>query len=372
MGAARTVGMLSAAMDITLSALGESATLDGIEAARATFAGAAPILALADRPEWRGEVVPSSARARSLMAGVEVRAGHLRDARPLLERALADEPSVRGFTLLASVERQAGDALAALASLRRGVQAPDAPLALSDVTEAWILVYEIVRDRADDGGANVALREALAVALSARRVSQGVPETARAERLLARVLDAYGDGRGAVRAFERGLLAASPDRAALGTTMLEAIGRALVRRDLALARMALKRGIEGDVSDDDLVYGGLWVWLLERELHVAPDGSVERALRLGPHSFWTGRLCSWASGRMSGEELAASARETAQRVEAAFYSAMMKSAAGDPAAKERLREVATSPVIDLMEVQLAREIIAPTFHATPPSGVTVP
>ena len=165
---------------------------------------------------------------------------------------------------------------------------------------------------------------------------------------------------------------AAPDRAALGTTMLDAIGRALVRRDLGLARMALKRGIEGDVGDDDLVYGGLWVWLLERALHVTPDGSVERALRPGPHGFWTGRLCLWANGRVSGEELAASARETAQRVEAAFYAAMMKSTAGDPGAKDRLREVSISPVIDLMEVQLAREMVAPAFHPSRPPGVSVP
>jgi tetratricopeptide (TPR) repeat protein len=306
------------------------------------------------------------------MAGIEIRAGQLSEARTLLEHALADEPSVSGFTMLALVERQVGEPAAALGHIKQGVQAPDALVALVDVAEAWTLAYEIARDAGEEAAARAALDAALTVALAGRTGRRTVPEVARAERLLAHVLYAYGDERGAVRAFERGLTTAAPDRSALGSTMLDAIGRALVRRDLSLARMALKRGIEGEVNDDDLVYGGLWVWLLERELHAAPDGSVERALRPGPHNPWPGRLCSWTSGKMSDTELAASAREATQRIEAEFYATMIKRSTGDPRANERLREIAKSPIIDLMEVQLARDMLAPAFHAALPHGITIP
>ena len=51
---------------------------------------------------------------------------------------------------------------------------------------------------------------------------------------------------------------------------------------------------------------------------------------------------------------------------------MARKAAGDPAADERLRAVAKAPVIDLLEVQLARDLLAPRLHADLPGGVKLP
>jgi tetratricopeptide (TPR) repeat protein len=306
------------------------------------------------------------------MAGIEVRAGNLAGARPLLQAAVAEEPSASGFTTLALVERQAGDPAAALAQVERALSAPDARVALLDVADAHLLSFELLRDAGKGDRAKSSLDAALTAALGARQARSNPAERARSERLLGRVLEGYGDGKGATRAFERALAAAAADRPTLGATMLDAVGRALVRRDLVAARAALKRGIEGDVSDDDLVYGGLWVSLLERETKAPSDGTVERALKPGLRGTWTAKLSAWASGKLTDADLGAAAQSASQRVEVAFYTAMARRVAGDPTAEQTLRQVAGSPVIDLLEVQLARDLTAPRVRADLPGGVQLP
>jgi len=306
------------------------------------------------------------------MAGIEVRAGNLADARPLLERAVADEPTTSGFTTLALVERQAGDLNAALAAVERALAAPDSKTAVLDVADAHLLAFELLRDAGKTDRAKTSLDAALTASLGARQLKGNAAAHARAERLLGRVLEGYGDGKGSTRAFERALSAAAADRPTLGAAMLDAVGRALVRRDLVAARAALKRGIEGDVSDEDLVYGGVWVSLLERETKATSDGTVERALHAGAKTAWTSKLTAWASGRLSDADLSTAAQSASQRVEAAFYTAMARKAAGDPSADQRLKQVAGAPVIDLLEVQLARDLTAPRGRVDLPGGVKLP
>jgi tetratricopeptide (TPR) repeat protein len=372
LGRSATAANASAALELSLAAIGDSAEIDDLDAARRTFRAAAPVIQVAERPELRGRVEPTAARARFVMAGIEVRAGNLAEARPLLTRAVADEPSASGFTTLALVERQAGDYAAALADVDRAVTAPDARSAPVDVAEARVVAFELLRDGGQDARAKTALDAALAATLAARAAQGNAAQRARAERLLGRVLEGYGDAKGAARALERAVSLAGSDRSTLGAAMLDAIGRALVRHDLGAARAALKRGIEGDVSEEDLVYGGLWVSLLERELKAQGDGTSERALRAGPRGAWTGKLTAWASGKINDAELSTAAQSASQRVEAAFYTAMARRVAGDPSAQERLKAVAGAPVIDLLEVQLARDLTAPRMRADLPGGVQIP
>jgi tetratricopeptide (TPR) repeat protein len=372
LGQKATPANASAAVEVLVTAIGESAEIDDLDAARRTFAAATPLLDSADAPALKGKVQPSPARARYVMAGIEVRAGNLAGARPLLKRAVADEPSASGYTTLALVERQAGDLEAALAAVTRAFAAPDMHTAALDLADAHLLAFELYRDTGKPDRAKQELESALTRALAARQVRSNPGERARAERLLGRILEAYGDTKGSSRAFERALAAAASDRPTLGAAMLDAIGRALVRRDLPAARAALTRGIDGDVSEDDLVYGGLWVSLLERETKATPDGTVERALRAGGKGAWTGKLSAWANGKLSDAELSTAAQSASQRVEAAFYTAMARKAAGDPSADAKLKQVAGAPVIDLLEVQLARDLTAPRWRADLPGGVQLP
>lgn len=372
LGAEPDARALATAMDLVVSALNEDASIDDIEAVRRTFRAAAPVLAHGDKPKVASLIEPSAAQVRFMMASIEVRAGNLAAARPLLAAALTAEPSVSGYTMFAMVERQAGDPKKAIEHVGKALGAPDARFAVLDVAEALILSFEVHRDAGAKDKAKETLDRALDAVLAARKAGTGPADKARAERLLGRVLDGYGDVKGAGRALDRALVAAAAERPILGATVLDAVGRAFVRRDLPAARAALKRGIEADVPEEDLVYGGLWVLLLERELRAPTDGTAERALRGGDRGSWVAKLSLWANGKLSDAELASSAQNAAQRVEAAFYAAMAKKVAGDPGAEESLRQVAKSPVIDLLEVHLAREMLAPQLSAELPGGVKLP
>lgn len=364
----------SASMALLLSSVAESAEADDLDAALRTFSAAGPLLALADKPELRGRLDPSPARVRFITASIYIRAGNLGEARSLLKAAVAAEPSVSGLTTLAIVERQAGNAKAAEEAIEQATRAPDARVSPVDLAEAHLIAFELLRDAsAPPERIQRALDAALTAALAARKsAGNNVPAKTRAERILGHVLEAYGDSKGGARAFDRAIEAAAADRSSLGAAMLDAIGRALVRRDLVAARAALKRGLEGNVSDDDLTYGGLWVSLLERGLGAPTDGTAERALRTSGKSTWTAKLAAWSSGKLSDADLGAAAQSAAQRVEAAFYTAMGRKAAGDPAAEQRLRDVARAPLVDLLEVQIARELVAPPVRASLPGDVRLP
>ncbi|WP_437332638.1 hypothetical protein WME98_06495 [Sorangium sp. So ce296] len=369
-----SAGALGSALGLVLGALSEEASNDDFEAARRTYNAAGPLLVLADRAARGGAAVdPSGARVRSLMASLELRAGNLAGALPLLRAATAAEPTVNGLTLLAMAERQSGELQAALEDVRRALGAPDARTAPLEVIQAHLLAFELHREAGTQDRAKESLDAALAAALDARQRARDPGAKARTERLLGRILDGYGDEKGATRAYERAfaLVAAEPPQ--LGATMLDAVGRALVERDLPAARRALKRGLEANLDEEDLVYGGLWVLLLERSLGVATDGTAGRALDSAVNrASWTGKLAAWANGKISDADLGKLAQNAAQRVEAQFYTAMAKKAAGDAGADERLRAVSKSPVIDLLEVHLAREMLAPELRLELPRNASLP
>lgn len=364
---------LAASLEMSAAALNQDANFDDVETVRRTYQALSPVLALADQSPWAHTLDPSAAGVRSMTAMIELRAGNLDRARPLMEQAVKAEPSITGFSMLALLERQAGDQEKVLAYVTQALAASDARGAPAAVAEALMISFEAYRERGDLEKAKQELGRALEAALSARKSAAASADVARAERILGRVLDAFGDKKGAARALERALHAAGTERPLLGATVLDAVGRALIRRDIGAARAALKHGIDGDVADDELVYGGLWVMFLEREMRVQSDGTAERALKMsGDRGSWTGKLSAWADGRMTDGELLSAAQNTAQRVEATFYTAMQKRSAGDPSGNEKLREVAKSPVIDLLEVNLARELLAPRIQADLPAGLPVP
>lgn len=365
--------MVSAGMEVMFGALEADNDADDIDACRRTFVAAGPLLALAEAADLRGKVEPSPTRARFYMASIELRAGNLTAARPLLEAAAKVEPSVGAFTMLGAIARQADDKAGALAHVEKALAAPDARYALLDSAEAHMLAFEIHRDAGDTAKAATSLAAALGTVVAVRKAAADMPSRLRAERQLAHVLGGFGDNDGAGRAMERAIQIAGEDRLALSATVLDAIGHAFVRKDLAGARAALRKGLDADIREEELVYGGLWVQFLEREQKATADGTAEQALRrAGRRGAWTQKLAAWASGRMTEADLTAAAQSAAQRIEALFYTAIAKRAAGDPAGETKLRDVAKSPVIDLLEVQLARELIAPRTRTELPRGVTLP
>ena len=145
----------------------------------------------------------------------------------------------------------------------------------------------------------------------------------------------------------------------MAATVLDAARRALTHGDLAAARSATQRAVEAGLPSEDLVYVAVWLQLIERKLKVPSDGTAEEAYAaIDEASGWPAKLRGWARGKLSDDELLASAKDRAQRTEAVFYAAMARHVGGGGDALPRLAEVAQSEAIDLVEVTIARDLVA--------------
>lgn len=371
LGNAPSPGFVGEACSIVLEGMSMDADAGDDAAVRRIFRAAAPILNAADRPEIsRAGVDRIASRLRHFMASIEARAGNLAAARPLFLAAAQSNPSVAAWARVARVDRQLGDAPAALESIRQAVSTQDARIALADVCEAQLMAFEIHRDAGRQPEAKTALQEALAVAIAMQKLRGDAGSRARAETLLGRVYDAYGDAKAAKQALDRAMSASLSDRDVLGATVLQTAARALVRRDFDSGRAALKQGLDADIDQEDRIYAGLWLQLLQRQTRAPVDETVTRALAIsGDRDSWVVKLATWAMGKMTDDALIAAAQNNSQKVEAEFYTAMSRRVGGDPATDALLRRVANSPVIDLIEVQLAKDLLAPSFRIElPPSA----
>jgi tetratricopeptide (TPR) repeat protein len=368
--------VLAAMLEMVGRSMAREESDDDPASARRTFTAAAQLLAIADRSPVKSKLSTTPARLRALAATIDSRAGELASARTLLISSLADEPNAEGQRLLADVERGLGNGPAALAALAQVSASPEARRDRNLDAEAHLAASDIHRELGARDKAKEELTLAIAAAAEARRTTQG-GSTARAERALARALDRLGDDAGAARATDRSIVAARSDARQLAATVLDALARAFVAKDLPAARRIAKLGVGEGLRDDERVYVGLWLTLLERELRVSPDGTAQSVLTsIEPGAGWAGRLAAWANAKITDADLVAAARTPGQRTEAAFYRAMARRAAGDAAGADGgLREVAGSKTLDLMESQIARDLLAGTDRRLPgpmPPGVSLP
>ena len=194
--------------------------------------------------------------------------------------------------------------------------------------------------------------------------------------MLARILEHYGDQRATRRATERAYDSSNSDPNQLTATVLDAARRALTHTDLSAARRAAQRAIAAGLGSDDLVYVALWLQLVEKKLNVPSDGTVEEAFaEIDEGAGWPAKLRAWARGKLSDQELANAARSAGERTEATFYTAMSKLQSGSDASKD-LERVVQSPAIDLVEVSIARDLLALRAKPAPdyklPAGLTLP
>jgi tetratricopeptide (TPR) repeat protein len=364
---------LSGALDTIIDALSAEYESGAVAAARRIHGAAAALLALADEPRYVGQLKTSAAQVRHLMASIELGAGNVDQARPLLQGALRAEPSVWGYTMLGTLERQVGDLEAALSDAAVAASLPPTRTPDLEVADAKLLTFEILRDRGALGQARAALDDALRIVLESRKLASVPEHSVRVERMLARVLDGYGERASAARALERALDLADTNRNVLGPTMMTAIGRALVYQDLPAARAALGLGIKADIDHASLVSGALWLWLLERELHEKPDGKVDRVLVEAVNGDGvSAKLARWARGAIDDGELRKAAHSYSDRVKSEFYLAMKALATGQAGAHEQLKRVSQHPLVELFEVRLARDVLAPEFRVQVPENLRIP
>lgn len=362
---------ISASLGFVMRTVGEEEGVGGLAAARATFENAAPILELASAPGLLRKVRPTAARLRFAMAATEVRHGELDRARPLLLKSLQDEPASEAYLLLVAIDRQRGKLVDAIAWADKAVEAARAAADLLTEADAQLTRFELFREKRDATEASRALEAALTRVLTAQKQSRGGALQARAERLLARVLEYYGEQRAVRRATERAFEAAGSDPRLLSATVMDAARRGLLLSDLTVARSAVERAVSAGMSGEDLVYPALWLQLLERKLRVPSSGAVEDAYSaIDDASGWPSRLRAWGTGRLNDAELLAAAKDRSQRTEAIFYASMARHAQSPEDAKAGLEQVAKSEAIDLVEVSIARDVLA--SYDTPKKDYKIP
>lgn len=373
LGVSPAPATLNGALEVVAEALGREEQSPDVATARRIFAASVRLLALADQPGYQGLLRTSAAKLRAQMASLELRAGNATAARELMTAALRAEPTISGLGTLGTLERQLGDTAAARMTADRSYLLAPRGLPDLDAAQSRLLTFELERDAGNETAANRALDDALAIALDARRLGGANVFGLRAELLLARILDGYGERDRAARALGRALELADVHRTMLPHTMLAAIGRAVALRDVSSARAALGLGLKADTDRESLVYGALWLGLLERQLGETTDGKVDRILADAVNAEgWTARLARWYRGGISDAELAAAARNHSEAVEAEFYAALRAWASQSPESLARLKHVASDPLIDLYEVRLARDLLAPKLRLAPPKSAPLP
>src|SRR5450432_492341 len=367
---------LSFALGIVGKALVAEDELDQLPSARRTFENAQPMLLQAENKANLGKVSPSSARLRYVMGALETRHGELARALPLVQAAANAEPTLEALMTLSAIERQQ-DQTAALSTLGQAVELAKAQSDPLAETDALNMKFEVYRDKGDAERAAQTLDAALARAVDAQKSArQGGATQARSERLLARILEHYSDQRATRRATERAYEASSSDPNQLTATVLDAARRALTHADLSAARRAAQRAVAAGLGSDDLVYVALWLQLVEKKLNVPSDGTVEEAYsEIDENAGWPAKLRAWARGKLTDQELASAAHSAGERTEAMFYVAMSKLQAGSDTSKD-LERVAQSSAIDLVEVTIARDLLAMRAKPAPdyklPQGVALP
>jgi hypothetical protein len=177
--------------------------------------------------------------------------------------------------------------------------------------------------------------------------------------VLAHVLEHFGERAATRRATQRAFEASAADASQLSATVIDAARRALTRRDLQGARIAVTQAVEANLPPEDLVYVALWLSLLELELSVPSDGSVESAFSaMDGATGWSSKLRAWGRGKLADSELMSVARSTAERTEARFYTAMARRVRGDLTADTDLEKVTESEAVNLVEVGIARDLLA--------------
>jgi len=372
----RDARVASEALALSLDALASEEDAGDPDAARRAFIAAQPILAVASQKDLIGKVHPSAARLRAAMGEIELREGRINEARVLLSKSADEEKSGAVLLSIARIDWRDGHTQAALDRLRDALTAHDAARDPALRGEILLMISDVTREKGDVAAARTPLADALKDLVQSRNLPEA-DARARAERVLARILDRFGAAQPAQRALERAYAAAPGDKRQATQTVELAIGRAFVRGDIAAARDGMRRALSSDLDAADLVYFALWVRLLERQLRIPTDGEPDRVFASLPDDGqWVSALARFGEAKLKAEELIARAKTPMQKYEALFYSAMDRRATGDTkGGDDLLRQVVAGTGLELSEVTLARDMLDPnrTQAGGPlPPGVSIP
>jgi tetratricopeptide (TPR) repeat protein len=355
--ASREPRFIGFALVVTNTAMTRALDADDLDAARRTFKAAEAVLAAGD--QMRGKIQPSPAKIYALMGEIEMRDGHLDEARKLLDASGQREKSGYVLINLARLDWHGGNSKEALERLGTSLQSEDVKADTALRAEALIVQSDIQREAGDANAARKPLSDALRDLAKARSAADA-DDRAQIERLIARVLDRFGAAKSADKALERALEASARDKRTAAVTIGQIVGRAFVKGDLEAARDGLARAQSQELGRDDLVYDAIWVRLLERQLRKADDPTAEKILlNAADDPRWVGKIAAFGAGKIKGSDLVAAAQTPTQKTEALFYSAMDRKLSGDSkGADEGLKQVVGSPGIEVVEFTFARDMLA--------------
>lgn len=361
-----TVVSLDQSLFITQRALEAATEADDPDAARRTFKAAEPILTIAEHAKLQLKTTP--ARVRGTMGEIELREGKLDVARDLLKNATSAEPSPQLLLDLARIERHDGDLTGAAAHLKTAFDGATDAAPRAEIT---LLSSDLLVAQGDAEGAKKQLADALKMLVAARSTTREPGVRARIERAIARVYDRFGLAKQADESIARAIEAAPRDKTQLAATLALAGSRAVVRGDLKASRNALSRAVAADLDDEDLVYFALWERTVERQQHAVTDGVANRVIAsIADDGSWSAKLAAFGAGKINGDQLAAVAQSPAKRVEALFYVALERRNKGDRAgADEAFKQVIAGAGVDLIESDLARQLLTPVTPLSPPPSV---
>jgi len=361
-------------LSLVLRGLIELSQTEQTSAAERSVAEAEPLLRLAEEARY-SEVRPEPARVYSLLASIEIRTGALDRALPLLKKAVEHTPTADTLVRLASLERQRGELDGALATLKRAILVAQKSGDVLIEAHAEELSFQLERDRGNTAEARAALGRALERTLTARALDLAVVPPAAVERLFARILEHYGDMRGSRRAYERALSASRGHSIEIEVTLTEMARGALTTGDVRLARLATRSALDLGLAPKDLIYIALWQKLTEQRAGASSDGLPSQIFTSATDTTgWNAQLQKFALGELDGRGLNEAARTLPERTEADFYQALaIRVPAAAPAeVAAALLRVADSQALDLIEVKIARDLLAPAQKFALPDGVTVP
>lgn len=349
--------LLSGAMAVTLRAMAEEVEAEDAEAAQRAFVAAKPLLDLAGKSP--ANLQPGPARVFGLMGEIFLREGDAKAARPHLERSLGLEKNPVTMLQLARVDAFEQRIAPALARLKEAAAHPEVAKAPVAHAEFLLAQSDIERENGAVPAARGSAEQALRVLAAALPQSEG-DGRARIERLIARAFDRLGAADRAGKALERALAAAPSDKRQAAATLGQQISRALLLKDVKLGKDSFARSLSYDLEPSELVYSALWLRALEKLTKAPTDGAADRVLaQLKDDKRWSGRLASFALGATTETQLRSFAKSNAQRAEASFYVALARRGQGDDkAADEALRQVVALGALELVETQLAKDMLA--------------
>jgi tetratricopeptide (TPR) repeat protein len=355
---------LNWSLALVLRGLLELSHTDQLKAARRSYQEAGSLFRLADGGRDSG---PASARAQSLMAALEARHGYAQRALTLLQSAVGFERHPESMLRLAQLQSQQNQPEKAITTIRKAIELAQSSGNLLLESRGEEALFRAHREVGQDDAAEQALSRALARILVLRQMEVATVDTATIERQLARVLQYYGRDREMRDAYFRALDASRSSALELEITLTDMSRAALTTSDVKLGRRATQTVLDMGLPAENSIYIALWQKLLEQRSGSSTDGMSREVLaRANKAEGWLDTLRKFGLGEIQAGDLGSEARGIPQQVEADFYAAL---SAGKV---EALKKIAESSAVDLIEVRIAQDLVAPQKPFSLPDGVELP